>query len=246
MKSALNGGLNCSILDGWWDEMFDGENGWAIASAEHIEDLAHRDEVEANSLFELLEGQIVPLYYDGRDGAVPRPWVRKVKTSLRSLGPQVSAARMVRDYVEDLYEPTARQTDALTADHSARARALAAWKRKVLDRWDGVRVTGVDAGKDRVTELGSHRDVEATVDLGGLDAADIQVQLLHGPVGGQDELDQQHLVVMHPAGDDHPGASRWSASFECVSAGRYGFTVRVVPNHDDLPAFTELGRITLT
>jgi glycogen phosphorylase len=246
MKSALNGGLNCSILDGWWDEMYDGDNGWAIASAEHVEDLARRDEVEANSLFELLEGQIVPLYYDGRDGAVPRPWVRKVKASLRSLGPQVSAARMVRDYVDDLYEPTARHTDRLLADRSASARALAAWKRRVLELWDGVRVTGVDAGKDRVTELGGHRDVEATVDLGGLDVGDVQVQLLHGPVGGQDELDQQHLVVMRSVDASHPGASRWTAAFECVSAGRYGFTVRVVPNHDDLPAFTELGRITLT
>ena len=153
---------------------------------------------------------------------------------------------MVRDYVDDLYEPTARHTDRLIADHSATARALAAWKRNVLELWDGVRVTGVDAGKDRVTELGGHRDVEATVDLGGLDVGDVQVQLLHGPVGGHDELDRQHVVVMQSVDASHPGASRWTASFECVSAGRYGYTVRVVPNHPDLPAFTELGRITLT
>src|SRR4029077_7050021 len=100
MKSALNGGLNCSILDGWWDELFDGENGWAISSAEALDD-ERRDEVEANSLFELLERQIVPLFYERWEGPVPRRWVRRIKASLHSLGPEVNAARMVRDYVED-------------------------------------------------------------------------------------------------------------------------------------------------
>src|SRR5205807_1495298 len=99
-KAALNGALNCSILDGWWDEMYDGENGWAIASAETYDDLARRDEVEAESLFDLLERQIVPLFYDRFEGPVPRRWVRRVKASLRTLGPRVVATRMVRDYVD--------------------------------------------------------------------------------------------------------------------------------------------------
>ena len=94
-KAALNGALNCSILDGWWDEMFDGTNGWAIASAEAIADLDHRDEVEANSLFEILERQIIPLFYDRSGGRFPRGWVSRVKSSLQSLGPRVMASRMV-------------------------------------------------------------------------------------------------------------------------------------------------------
>ena len=115
MKAALNGGLNLSILDGWWDECFDRDNGWAISSAEHVDDLERRDEVEAGSLFELLERQVVPLFYDRWQGPVPRKWVQRVKRSLITLGPFVTAARMVRDYTEQLYEPTAAQGDALGA-----------------------------------------------------------------------------------------------------------------------------------
>ena len=124
MKAALNGGLNLSILDGWWDECFDGENGWAISSAEHLDDLERRDEVEAGSLFELLERQVVPLFYERWQGPVPRRWVQRVKHSLVTLGPFVTAARMVRDYTEQLYEPTAAQGDVLRADGYAAAREL--------------------------------------------------------------------------------------------------------------------------
>src|SRR5688572_6003867 len=133
MKAAINGSLNCSILDGWWDEMFNGENGWAISSAETYEDLAKRDEVEAESLFDLLERQIVPLFYDRYGGPVPRRWVRRVKASLRSLGPQGSASRMVRDYVEEMYEPAARQADALGAAGGERAKARAAGKQSLSE-----------------------------------------------------------------------------------------------------------------
>ena len=98
-KSALNGGLNLSVLDGWWDEMFDGKNGWQIASAESYGDLQRRDEVEANSLFEILERQVVPLYYDRGGDRFPRQWVARIKDSFSSLGRKVQASRMVREYV---------------------------------------------------------------------------------------------------------------------------------------------------
>ena len=112
MKAALNGGLNLSILDGWWHEMFDGENGWAITSAEDVDDLERRDELEAGALFDLLERQVVPLFYERYGGPVPRRWLKKVRKSLASLGPQVTASRMVADYVTELYEPTARADGA--------------------------------------------------------------------------------------------------------------------------------------
>ena len=108
MKAALNGGLNCSILDGWWDEMFDGENGWAISSAEDVEDLDRRDQLEAGALFDLLERQIVPLFYERYGGPVPRRWLKKVRRSLASLGPQVTAiAHGGATTSTELYEPTA-------------------------------------------------------------------------------------------------------------------------------------------
>jgi starch phosphorylase len=237
-KAALNGVLNLSIMDGWWDEMFDGENGWAISSAEGYEDLTRRDAVEAGSLFDLLERQVVPLYYDRFEGPVPRRWVRRVKSSLQSLGPQVVASRMVKDYVSQLYEPIAGQADALTADANERARALASWKARVTAGWDGVKIVSVETGA-AVTDLGTDRRIEAVVELGPLSPSDVAVELLHGVVGPNDEIVSPRKMTMDPAGDD----GRYVGEFGCETAGRYGFTVRVVPAHVDLTTPLELGQI---
>jgi starch phosphorylase len=242
MKAALNGALNCSILDGWWDEWFDGENGWAISSAELDEDLDRRDEIEANSLFDLLEHQIVPLFHDRWGGPVPRRWVARVKSSLTSLGPKVVASRMVRDYVDGLYGPAARHTDRLGADDFARARALAAWKARVAAGWHGVHIDRVDADT-ALTDLGTDRRVAAVIALGDLGADDVAVQLLHGASGEHDELEAPEITPMHRADDLGDGHARYEGTFDCSPPGRYGFTVRVVPAHPDLASSAELGRI---
>jgi starch phosphorylase len=243
-KAALNGALNLSILDGWWDEMFDGENGWAISSAEGYEDLARRDAVEAESLFEILERQIVPLFYDRVEGGpLPRRWVSRVKSSLQSLGPQVVASRMVKDYTENLYEPIAAQADALSAGGYARAKALAVWKRRVLGAWDAVKVVTVDTDSP-VVDLGMTRHVEALVELGrSLTPDDVAVELLHGPVGPNDELIHSERITMTLVGEatDRKDCYRYTSGFTCETAGRYGFTVRVVPSHPDLITPADLG-----
>lgn len=241
-KAALNGALNCSILDGWWDEMFDGENGWAISSAEGEQDLAKRDQLEADSLFALLEDQIVPQFYERGPGPVPRRWVERVKHNLASLGPQVSASRMVQDYVTELYEPTATRADALAADGFARASALASWKAGVHARWKAVHVDSVESDDD-VSDLGQDRSVRATVSLGDLAASDVEVQLLHGPVGQSDELEQPSLVAMIAAGPTADGHITFEGSVRLDHPGRYGVAVRVVPSHEDLTTPVELGLV---
>jgi starch phosphorylase len=243
MKAALNGCLNCSILDGWWDEMFDGDNGWAISSAETYDDPVRRDAVEAASLFDLLERQIVPLFYERYGGPVPRRWVRRVKTSLRSLGPRVSASRMVRDYVEEMYEPAAARADALAENGGARAKELAAWKQRVAKAWPSVRIDSVESDATLV-DLGSSKTVEVVVNLGALNQADVEVQLLHGPVGANEEIQLGAMVTMELVGKEGEGSYRYAGSFGCERAGRYGFTLRVVPSHPDLPTFAELGVVT--
>jgi glycogen phosphorylase len=252
-KAALNGSLNCSILDGWWDEMFDGRNGWAVTSAESYQDLGRRDEVEADSLFEVLERQIVPLYYERRGGErLPRDWVHRVKESLASLGPKVQASRMVRDYVETLYEPIAARTDALSAAGDARARRLAAWKQHVIAAWPGVAVIRVDAEPGTVpVDLGGVREVTAEVSLGSLDADDVDVQLIHGPVAVNDELTDTEVISMKLVGPAGKGATAagatlltYSGRFSCDQAGRHGYTVRILPSHPDLAFPAEMGCIS--
>jgi starch phosphorylase len=242
MKAALNGALNLSILDGWWDECFDGDNGWAISSAEHEEDLEKRDQIEAGSLFELLEHQVVPLFYERSQGPVPRRWVQRMQRSLVTLGPFVTAARMVRDYTEGLYEPTAAAADARAAEAYRSARELAAWKEKVVAAWPGVHVDLLDL-PESVTELGTERTVEAVVSLGELGPDDVQVQLLHGPAGQGAELADVTVLPMELAGEADDGHLRYSGSFTCDTAGRYGATVRIVPTHPGLVTPLEVGLI---
>jgi starch phosphorylase len=242
MKAALNGALNASILDGWWDELFNGENGWAVSSAEQLDDETRRDELEANSLFEILEHQVVPLFYERFQGPVPRRWVQRIKSSLCSLGPEVTAARMVRDYVEGLYEPTAAQADRLATDEFAPARELAAWKERVVAGWDDVEILSVETDVT-VASLGTDRSVEVEVELGSIQPSDVAVQLLHGPVGQNDELDHPTIATMDTTSTDGPSGTRYRGTFSCERAGRYGFTVRVVPAHGDLVSPVELGRI---
>jgi starch phosphorylase len=242
MKAALNGTLNCSTLDGWWDEWFDGANGWAIASAEQTADLAHRDQIEADSLFDLLENQIVPTFYVRSEGPVPRRWIARVKHDLASLGPKVVASRMVREYTTRLYEPAAAASDAALASGAAGAKALAAWKAGVLEGWPGVKILDVSSPTGAV-EVGQVREVHADVVLDGLAPGDVQVQLVHGPVGPNDELTDVAVVPMQHAGTDDNGAAHYEGSFTCRFVGRYGFTVRVLPYHPGLQSPVELGRI---
>ena len=240
-KAAANGALNLSILDGWWDEMFDGENGWAISSAEGYDDLARRDEVEANSLFDILEHQVIPLFYDRFEGPVPRRWVQRMKSSLCSLGPRVTAARMVRDYVEQLYEPLAAHADTMTKSGHARSRAVADWKTKVTAAWSGVNVLAVDT-EAGITDLGDRRRVEAVVSIGKLTGDDVAVQLVHGVVAPNDELIHTEVVDMQLVSlGESDGEYRFGGEFVCTRAGRHGFTVRVAPNHPDQLSVCELG-----
>ena len=241
MKAAMNGALNCSILDGWWDECFDGTNGWAITSAESETDIDRRDEIEANSLFELLEHQIVPLYYQRTEGPNPRGWIRRMKASLRTLCPELTAARMVRDYVTRLYEPTADHASRIIADDFNGAKELVAWKARVRAAWSGVSVSDVDTDGGAV-DLGAVRAVEATVVLGELKPEDVTVQLVHGPVGQGDEIVDPMLVPMTEISSSGHEA-RYRGELSAGIAGRYGFTVRVLPFHPDLATPVEMGKI---
>ncbi len=240
MKAALNGALNCSVLDGWWDEWFDGTNGWAITSALESEDLAQRDALAAANLFELLAAEIVPLFYERAAGGVPRAWLGRVKAAFASLGPKVTARRMVRDYVADYYEPAAASADRALAEGAKAAKDLAAWRARVLAGWDGVRVVDVETDTSSA-ELGALRPVAVRVALNGLRPDDMAVQVLHGAVGPGDELITPDAVTLAHAAD-RDGAGVFAGSFPCDTAGRHGFTVRVLPAHGDLASPVELGR----
>jgi starch phosphorylase len=239
-KAVLNGALHCSTLDGWWDEMYDGENGFAIGSVDDLGDVVQQDAADAQSLFDVLEHSIVPLFYDRSTGPLPRRWLERVRRSLHTLGPRVLAGRMVREYTTDLYSPLATRAADLAADDHARARDLARWRSRIDAAWPQVRIVDV-TGDDSATAVGSCRELEASVDLGALAPADVRVEVVHGGVNADGQILAPQAEPMAPAGDEQMPA-RYTASFVCEASGEYGFTVRVVPWHRDLLSPADTGK----
>jgi starch phosphorylase len=249
MKSALNGGLNLSIRDGWWDELYDGANGWAIPTADGIDDPHRRDDLEANALYELLATQVAPAFYERTEG-VPARWVELVRHTLTTLRPQVQATRMVREYVEDWYLPAARAASRIAADGYAPARELAAFRSRLNAAWPSVAVLGVDAsGLPDTPVVGAPMTVRAVVALGGLDPADVAVEAVVGRVDETDELGDAVTVPMKHVGpvDDvaTDGRERFEAVVQLPHAGLTGYTVRVLPANPLLASSAELGKVVL-
>jgi starch phosphorylase len=239
MKAALNGALNVSIRDGWWDECYDGSNGWSIESAEDDPDVERRDAREAGSLFAILENQVVRRFYDrGRDG-VPRQWVEMVLQGWASLGPQVTAARMVRDYTTDLYEPAAASSNHLASNGAKPAVELAAWRRRVAAAWDDVAITSVDVDATAAT-AGATRGVTVTVALGGLTPADVRVEIVHGPLGHDgDFLSDVNVAELQPTAS----GSTYTGEITIGVAGSYGVSARITPVHPDLASRFDVGKL---
>jgi starch phosphorylase len=270
MKAALNGGLNVSVRDGWWDEWYDGGNGWEIPSADGVADAARRDALEATALYELLGKSVAPLFYDRDAAGIPQGWVERIRHTLRSLGPKVQAERMVREYATELYLPAAAASRRLADGKGfGPARELAAWKTRVVRAWPQVRVEHVES-EAAGQALGSALTVRVSVALGELTPADVAVEVVYGRPDDADEIVSPAYAVLTrgdgppepPAGltrgDGPPeppagltaetaasgGTVRYSGELSLDQPGPFGYTVRVLPNHPLLDSRAELGLVT--
>ncbi|HEU5005477.1 MAG TPA: alpha-glucan family phosphorylase [Jatrophihabitantaceae bacterium] len=244
MKAALNGALNLSIRDGWWDEWFDGDNGWAIPTADGVIDPDRRDEIEANALYELIAKRVTPRFYEHDSNAIPTRWVQMVRHTLKSLGPKVLASRMVIDYVQRLYAPAALSSRRMSADGFVCAKELAGWRSHVLNAWPGVRVLYVDSQLHGDAQLGERLALRAEVALNGLDAADVEVQAVFGTVDTDDRLSDTEQLVLSLV-ESGEGASWFAGEIPLDRTGPFGYTVRVLPKHGELASPAELGVVAL-
>jgi len=246
MKAALNGVLNLSILDGWWDEWYDGGNGWAIPSAGTLDDADRRDELEANALYDLVENSVAPRFYERDAEGLPARWLEMVQHTLASLGPKVLATRMVHDYVHELYAPAAESSRALRADDLSGARELAEWKARVRAAWPSVRVDHVESeGGGDGASVGDAIEVRAFVSLGGLATDDVDVQVVSGRVDENDRLTDTRVDSLKLAEAYEAGRQRYEGSVTLERSGAFGYTVRILPRHRFLATPAELGLIAL-
>jgi starch phosphorylase len=242
MKAALNGGLNLSVLDGWWDEWYDGDNGWAIPSADGVEDADERDALEASSFYDLVENEVATRFYDHENG-VPVRWIEMVRHTLKSLGPKVISTRMVREYTERLYIPAAAAERAINSSYDG-ARDLAAFKARVRAGWDHVRIDHLDsAGVSEAPVVGGALELQAYVSLGTLSPDDVAVQLVHGRVKGEDAILEPAITTLALTESYEGGRHRFETTVRLDRPGPFGYTVRVLPHHPALASAAELGLV---
>jgi len=245
MKAVYNGALNLSTLDGWWDEAYELErdSGWAIGKGEEYTDLTLQDEIESNALYNLLENEVVPQFYQRSENGQPRRWIDKMRASISKLGPVFNTNRMVQEYLERFYLPAAESTVALSADNYARAKEMAAWTGRVREAWGGVRIEKAEAEVDREYLVGSELKVRAEVRLGSLTPDDISVEVYYGPLNQRREITGSKTVVMVLKGTSGDNVHRFEGVVRCSHSGRHGFTLRVLPRHVDMVHPYELGLI---
>ncbi len=245
MKAALNGCLNLSVLDGWWDEWFRPDFGWAIPTADGTAvDDDRRDELEAGALYDLLEQRVAPRFYELGQAGLPDRWIEMVRQTLSHLGPKLLAGRMVREYVERLYTPAALAHRSM--DHPA-ARELAVWKSRVRTAWPHVTVDHVETTAATATaELGSTLSLRVLVALGDLAPDDVEVQAVSGRVDSEDRITDGTTFPLKPAGGpDQEGRWHYEGPLSLDRTGPFGYTVRILPAHRLLASNAELGLVAV-
>jgi len=235
MKAAANGVLNLSVLDGWWDEAYQPEVGWAIGRRETYDNSSYQDQVEAEALYGLLEQEVVPLFYDRSGDGLPRRWIARMRASIQTLCRSFNTHRMVGEYTERCYLPAATHYRELTLSEMARAKALAAWKIRLQASWSRVRIEAVSADQPTEVHVGREFRVQALVRLGTLTPDDVAVELYMGHVDAAGEIVRADSTPMRPIEPDGKGGYLYRASnAACRSSGMHGYTLRVLPHHPDL------------
>jgi starch phosphorylase len=233
MKAAANGALNLSVLDGWWCEGNDLDTGWAIGSGEVYDDPEAQDQIECEALFNLLEQEIIPLFYDRDKSGLPRDWIKMMKSSMRKLGARFNTHRMVQEYAEFTYLPAHRAGEKLKQSGFTGAKALAAWRSRITEGWPQLSIRMEEVRKEKEVPVGATFGVSVRVNLGRFSPDDVSIEVYHGAMDMAGEIREGGIVrARHDRKDGD--ADIFLAEIPCKVTGRYGYTARVMPKHPDL------------
>ncbi|MBL8229367.1 MAG: alpha-glucan family phosphorylase [Bryobacterales bacterium] len=232
MKAGLNGVLNLSILDGWYDEAYEVSGSWAIGDRDpYTED---QDEIHAGAIYSLLENEIVPMYYDRKDEGFPEEWMRRVKQCLMNLSPRFNCTRMVEEYDTQMYEPAHRAFADLEREQYESPRRRVLWNGEVRRAWEHVRLLDVGSGTDRSVLSGQPVTMRAVVELAGLRPSDLKVEAVVGRVGAIGQLEETQVMTLSPVAENG-STCEFAAKFVPAMTGRLGYAMRVSPNDQDDP-----------
>jgi glycogen phosphorylase len=234
MKAAMNGLPNLSVLDGWWDEADYVRTGWPIGSGEDYEDEDYQDTVEGNALYELLENEVVPLFYDRDEEDIPRGWVAKMKDAIRLNTPLFNTARMLKDYAHQGYFAASDRLHQLSTNQYAPAKTLAQWQEHLSKHWYSMKINEIYLSHDSELQVNQTLSVAARINLGDLKPHDVQVEFYQGGIEVDGELHGGIATPMTYQGEDAAGASLYQLDVKYASSGLQGFSLRILPNHPHL------------
>ena len=256
MKASMNGILNLSTLDGWWCEGYQPEGGWAIGAGETYQDPEYHDMIECQAIYEILENEIIPLFYQRSVDNLPRAWIKRMKNSIRWIAPRFNTNRMVADYARRFYNPAAARWRFLAAEAMTRARAFSQWKTDIRNAWPEFSIQDVSIevvyehkhapldSKQPQIKAGAQLQVKALVGLGSIEPTQVSVELYHGPVDTWGNIKDGIAVEMdHDPDSGQDGTHAFASSILCQQTGQHGVTVRILPKHPDLVHSHELGLI---
>ncbi len=232
MKAALNGVLNVSILDGWWCEGYNPDRGWCIGNGEEYSDHNYQDVVESQALYNLIENEVAPLYYDRTAGGTSRQWLKMMKASMAMAMSQFCSLRMISEYEERFYLPASGQFDQLVADGGARAQRLSRQHQRYQEKWPQIKVAQPVRNAKGPFRVNQSFEVTAVVDTGELTPEELNVELYYGKIHHLDRIDDPQVKTMSVKQEKAKGTYLYSCHLPCTDSGRYGFTVRVTPNAD--------------
>jgi starch phosphorylase len=236
MKAAMNGVLNCSVLDGWWDEAYQPEVGWAIGHGEHYNDEKLQDDIESKALYDLLEREIIPMFYDrGRDG-LPREWIKMMKDCMKIIGQSMSSHRMLMDYSNQFYFPALENYRRFSKDNYTEAKSLAKYFNKLQQAWGSLKIVRTESNSKPIMQRGDMLTVTASLELGNISPNELLVELYHGTISTQtgdidvEDAKKTEMKWLKSEG----GLNLYQVNIECNDTGMQGHTVRILPKHNAL------------
>ena len=232
MKASMNGVLNFSVLDGWFDEGFDLTAGWAIGDRSPYSE--EQDELHASTIYHTLENEIVPLFYQRSEQEVPEEWVRRMKSCIASVTPFFSCGRMVAEYMSELYQPAHNLWTSFSQDDFQAARKKTLWDNRIGRAWDSIKFSDLGESPGDQVMSGSAVPLRAMLELGGLQAAEVRVEAVVGDIGINGHLEGTYTVPLAPV-EENGSKVVFAGEFTAQRTGRVGYSVRISPNDFDEP-----------
>ncbi len=243
MKAAMNGAMNLSILDGWWCEGYKGDNGWSIGRGEKFEDRAYQDEVESRNIYNILEQEAVPLFYERGFDNIPRKWVSMMKNCLRTVCPNFNSHRMAQDYTRLFYLPSEEKWKVISRDSMSGVKDLSGWLGNVESKWNAIQINKISYEAEKSAIVGDNLGVQVEVFLKDLQADDVSIDLYHGRVDSKANFLDREFIHLTCGGSSENGNFVFSGEVPCLGTGKHGFTVRILPKHDNLISPYQTGLI---